>query len=113
MEFIPPYPSHRILNSGSDFCDTCTQLLHLISTTEDVALKASFAFSRQQNREEASQEFKFYKSVMAHTEMYTREGVVHLMFDLAEKIILPLLFRQPFKLHVVTGLTKVRFILRP
>lgn len=102
-------PTLRILKNRSDFCDTCTNLLHLITTTQDVALRASFGRSRQQHREEVAEDFKFYKSLTAQTATYPREGVVHLTFYFEEKIILPRLLRQPGQLHFDTGL-KLDFV---
>jgi len=97
-------PTLRILKSGSDFCDTCTQLSGLVLGAIDDDFRESLSQVRLKHREEARQEFQFYKSLQQHTHLYPNEGTLHLTFDFAEKILLPHLLRQPGQLHFVTGL---------
>ena len=54
------------------------------------------------HRERAAAEFRYYKDMMLKAANSVTESYV--VFDFAEKVLLPHLVRQPGQLHFVTGL---------
>lgn len=88
-------PWLRIIKSGSDFCDTCTHLSSLVSSATEFSMRDSITQVRNKHREEAAEEFFFYKSIQNSTLLHPNDGTVHLTFYFAEKVLLRYLLRQP------------------
>lgn len=93
----------KILKSGSDFCDTCTFYKNSFAHVDDVT-KQELKKRYLAHRNEAAGEFKFYKSIMECSEKEPEGEAVHLIFDFAEKVLIPRLQDQPGQLHFTTSL---------
>lgn len=99
------FPTLRITREGSDFCDLCTALkddLKRISILDERHLGVQSELNN--HRQEAQQEFEFYRQSQSSSAENPDGNVRHLVFDFAEKILLPRLQHQPGQLHFVTGL---------
>ena len=92
------------MSKGSDFCDTCTAYMNGIETAPNEDVKTSIAGCYKNHRIEAANEFKMYKQLMAKAESNTEGESVHIIFDFAEKVLLPYLIIQPGQLHFTTSL---------
>ncbi|PXF45203.1 hypothetical protein BWQ96_05033 [Gracilariopsis chorda] len=98
------YPTLRILKSGSDFCDQCTTFSNSARTTTNMDLRETLLAARRQHRVEALAQFTVYRTIQTTAENAPATNPIHLIFDFAEKILLPHLLRQPGQLHFVTSL---------
>ena len=96
------YLTLRILKSGSDFCDTSTQLKNMADTITDVGSKTALFNASSKHRQEAFNEFKYYRDMQYSAK--TDQSCIHLVFDFAEKVLLPSMLRQPGQLYFITGL---------
>ena len=97
-------PTLKILNSGSDFCDTCTEMKNIADNMKDPTTKEIMEKARQKHRDEASTEFKLYREIQSKVKQIPVGNDIHLIFDFAEKILLPSLLKQPGQLHFITGI---------
>ena len=97
-------PYLRFCRKGSDFCDTCTHLSHSIQTATCAETMNCLKLTQEVHRGHAASEFLKYKTMMFMAGEMNTPPTIHLVFDFAEKILLPHLLRQPGQLHFVTGL---------
>lgn len=99
------YSTLRIAVSGSDFCDLCTSLkddlAHLDSTSDRYTATTQLL---QDHRLHAKEAFLFYKMCQTSGQVEPNGVTRHLVFDFAEKVLLPKVQKQPGQLHFVTGL---------
>jgi len=98
-------PTLRIAACGSDFCDTCTTLKNTMAAVD--ATDPRYDSSKQyieKHRREAKTEFQFYKNCQKTAALPGNTSNIHLVFDFAEKVLLPRLAKQPGQLHFITGL---------
>lgn len=88
------YPKLQIQKTGSDFCDTCTQLRNKILSTADAERRKYLLFACQYHRKITAAKLNFYtdKCDVIVQNPFTSE--VHITFDYAEKILLPSIWRQ-------------------
>lgn len=93
----------RILNKGSDFCDVCTNYKNSIGNASG-EVKRELLERYTQHRHEAAIEYKNYKRLMEECSENPEGETVHLLFDFAEKVLLPRLIHQPGQLHFTTSL---------
>lgn len=98
------YPTLRMRQTGTDFCDTCTELKNHIYLLESGEKRETLIEARRMHREKASQEYKVYLELSDKGRSTPAQSDVHVTFDFAEKVLLPSLKRQPGQLHFVTGL---------
>lgn len=89
---------------GSDFCDTCTFFRDALESPLDDENRSRAHQTLQQYREDAAAEFALYKLTMQTVVDDSINDAIHLIYDFAEKVLLPHLLRQPGQLHFVTGL---------
>lgn len=80
-------PTLRIMKSGSYFCDTCTKLENYITSAGDAVTRRCLSDARDIHRQEVFADFKNYLDLQraAHG---NPAGVVHLVFDFVEKVLL-------------------------
>ena len=97
-------PYLRIAPRGTDFCDTCTIMREKIDHEADEIFKNILISAYEQHRSEAKIEFENYLSIQNEARKNTEETYLHLVFDFAEKRLLPCLTKQPGQLHFITGL---------
>lgn len=90
--------------SGTDYCDKCTKIKHALKIIQDPQSRLEMQNELQTHRDEADVEFLFYKE-MKNLGSEFREGpTLHLIFEFAEKVLLPSLIEQPGILHFFAGL---------
>ena len=94
----------KIVSKGSDFCDTCTYYRSSIDTALNPQVKHELINSLKIHRDLALQEFKHYKNLMTNAENDEESNRIHIIFDFAEKVLLPYLQKQPGQLHFTTSL---------
>lgn len=95
----------RIAKQGSDYCDLCTALkddIKNLPILDERHLKAQIDL--ENHRAVAQQEFNVYRQCQKDSANNPNGNVRHLVFDFAEKVLLPRLRNQPGQLHFVTGL---------
>lgn len=56
-------------------------------------------------KEEVSSEFSFNRQKISYCSLCPSDGIIHIMFDLSEKLLLPSFKKQPGCSHFTTGLT--------
>lgn len=72
-----------------DFCDMCTHLSSLIETTEETKTLQNLKSRLLGHKTEARSEFYQYKSLLEPAaERYCEESL-HVIFDIAENVLLP------------------------
>lgn len=94
----------RITKPGSDYCDTCTTLTNTANSSSDDASRDAILMVKQKHREEANAEFHNYRVIQDLGRAHPDGEMLHIVFDFAEKVLLPQLLRQPGQLYFVTGL---------
>lgn len=89
---------------GSDYWDRCTQLCNILQT--DLASDTPDCLSRSfaGQKSEASVEFDAYITIPRSARDDPSSGTLHIVFNFAEKVLLPSLLRQQGQLHFVTAL---------
>jgi len=98
------FPFLKIMNKGSDFCDTCIKYRNLIETFPIGTDRSDVESLLMSHRNHAENEFKFYRSMYDNCKENSSGPTVHVVIDFAEKALLPSLERQPGQLHFVSGL---------
>lgn len=99
------FPTLRIAKSVSDFCDYCTSTKsHLKILDRTDAIYDTLAGLLVEHRNAAHIEYLHYKKCQAEAQQQPMGSTRHLVFDFAEKVLLPKLLRQPGQLHFITGL---------
>eukprot|EP00171_Calliarthron_tuberculosum_P022537 IDg22537t1 len=98
------FQSLRIRRLGTDFCDTCTQLRNQIDVLPPGEMRQLLVEIRSLHREKARQEYNIYMELSDRARTNPGTTEVHVTFDFAEKVLLPVLKRQPGQLHFITGL---------
>lgn len=91
-----------IMKIGSDFCDICKTLRNNGSTTTDLTARQAVLESRGRHRREARREFQDYKTMQRNAK--EAPSKLHLVFDFAEKVLLPHFHPHLGQFHLVTGL---------
>ena len=98
-------PTLRIATLGSDFCDTCTTLKNTLSNLRKAYVRyKTTKDALMDHLEEAKTEFLYYRKFQKECKENLVGEVYHLVFDFAEKVLLPKLVKQPGQLHFITGL---------
>lgn len=101
--WVEMFPRMLIAKSGSDFCDLCVKtkndLKGLWST--DQRYQALYEMLTK-HRNDAKVAHAYYKRCQDEAEDNSR--IIHMVFDFAEKVLLPRLLKQPGQLHFVTSL---------
>lgn len=94
----------KIMAPGSDYCDTCTQIRYCIEICNDIFIKEELETKLKEHKEEAASEFSYYRQLQNDAKSGSQPHRLHIIFDFAEKVLIPHLLRQPGQLHFVTGL---------
>lgn len=95
----------KIMKAGTDYCDTCVELTNLIRTIQDDQTKSDTKLSLLKHKDAAQYEFNYYVNLKKEAECNSNsDKSLHLIFDYAEKVLLPRLKKQPGQLHFVTSL---------
>lgn len=97
-------PTVSILKSGSDFCDQCTTLLDSASITTNADLEKTLLAARRRHLMHAFNVFELYRAIVSAPQSAPSASPIHLVFDFAEKELLPHLPHQPGQFHFETGL---------
>ena len=97
-------PYIRIMKAGSDFFATCTHIQNFLSVCEDEKLCADLRNDLQEHRREAHVEFQHYKKLMNEEMQCCFQGSLHLIFDFAQKVLLPSPLRKAGQLFYIAGL---------
>lgn len=95
----------KVAKTGSDFCDYCTTLRNnLQNLDKDDDRYDVLSILLNKHRDNATKEHQFYRECLLSTQDVLDGSQQHLVFDFAEKVLLPRLLRQPGQLYFVTGL---------
>eukprot|EP00171_Calliarthron_tuberculosum_P005258 IDg5258t1 len=97
-------PVLRISAGGTDYCDTCTKLKHALKIVQISQTQLELSNRLSLHREEANTVFSFYKRMQREATELPTGAKLHLVFDFAEKVLLPSMKEQPGNLHFITGL---------
>lgn len=99
------HPTLKVARRGSDFCDLCTSLRNDIEALDESDARYECLSTLLENHKNAARrEHNYYRTLMTSV-LKKHDGVLqHLVFDFAEKVLLPQLVRQPGQLFFVTGL---------
>ena len=81
------YPTLSLRNSGSDFCDTCTQLKNIIDILDVESVVESMKDTSREHMIATRGEFLHYKHLMNSAQEGCFDGSMHVIFDFAEIII--------------------------
>lgn len=98
------FPNLRECRGGTGYCDTCQTLSATISECHDVATKSRVTEALEKHKSDAKSEFHFYQKCTELCKQSPHCGTTHLVFDFAEKVLLPSFRKQPGCLHFITGL---------
>lgn len=99
------HPRLRVAKTGSDFCDLCTTLKNDISELHHSDERyACLKDLLSRHKDAARREHLKYKEDMAFVSGNRDGEFQHIVFDFAEKVLLPQLLKQPGQLYFVTGL---------
>lgn len=97
------FPELVVAHRGSDFCDTCIRQQNLIRELSGQE-KSAAEEELDIHRKHSNAEYNYYNRIRGRQLSRPRNGTVHMVFDFAEKVLLPSMERQPGSLHFVTGL---------
>lgn len=97
------FPKLKLSCGGSGFCDTCHSLRAALETV-DPSDKVHLETCLNAHRDEASSEYQFYRNTTELCRAAPNNDLTHVVFDFAEKVLLPSYRRQPGCLHFITGL---------
>lgn len=97
-------PTLRIINPGSNFCDPCSTLKSIAEIDKNTKNKATMIAAREKNRKTDTEGFSHYTNLQNSARLHPHFSVLHFLFHFAEKLLLPVLLRQPGQLNFIKGL---------
>jgi len=93
----------KISKGGSGYCDTCVSLQTCLEYVEEPT-KSELERLFLEHKTEAEQEFFFYRYSSTLCSENPENGITHIVFDFAEKCMLPSYKKEPGSLHFVSKL---------
>lgn len=99
------HPTLKVAKRGSDFCDFCVTMQNDIEQLHpsDERHECLSELLRK-HKDAARAEHDFYKTLLTTSRDINDGSCQHVVFDFAEKVLLPQLLKQPGQLYYVTGL---------
>lgn len=95
----------KVSRKGSDFCDLCTSLRSDIDALHESDERHSCLSNLLRDHVSAARrEHENYRTVQGYAATKMDGSMQHVVFDYAEKVLLPQLLKQPGHLYFVTGL---------
>lgn len=97
------YPELKPSKGGSGYCDKCYFYKTSIESAEP-ELKEDLVSHFEKHKRDANSEYSFYRKCTNYCKIRPEDGLIHIVFDFAEKVSLPSYRKQPGCLYFVTGL---------
>lgn len=97
------FPALKLSNGASGFCDTChgfQAALNIVDPTDKLHLERMLA----KHKEEADTDYAYYRRTTKECRENPTGNTAHVVFNFAEKVIVPSYHKQPSFLHFLTGL---------
>ena len=99
------HPTLKVAKKGSDFCDFCVTMrndidqLHPSDERHECLSELLW-----KHKDAAGAEHELYRKLLTTSHNVSDGSCQHVVFDFAEKVLLPKLLKQPGQLYFVTGL---------